>query len=305
MSEDLDAQLIAALQQDGRASYSELAARVGAPRTAVSARVQALLGSGAVEIVAVAHPQLLGLTSLAHVSVAVSGPADDVVEALCATDASVFVSAVSGAYDLVAELRVSSAHELYEALAGLRALPRVRAVNTLLYTDVVTSVFMPQGPLRGDVRVDDTDRRLIELLERDGRMPYVELARRAGMSPSAARARVGRLVTSRALHVAAVVRRGTGGSGGSGRPALGAGLNLGGDDAHVTGFLAALPGVEFVARTVGRFDLVVTVGADSTTRLHRVTERLKALDGVRGLTTWAHLEVFKEHYSRGVARTSA
>ncbi|MEW2220249.1 AsnC family transcriptional regulator [Streptomyces sp. NPDC006990] len=300
MSDDLDALLIAALQQNGRASYSELAARVGAPRTAVSARVQALLGSGAVEIVAVAHPQLLGLTTLAHVSVAVSGPTDEVVGALCATDASVFVSAVSGAHDLVAELRVSSDRELYDALAHLRAQPRVRAVNTLLYTDVVTSVFMPQGPLRSDVHVDETDLRLIELLERDGRMPFVELAARVGMSPSAARARVSRLVTSRALHVAAVVRRGTG----SGRPALGAGLNLGGDDEHVTAFLAALPGVEFVARTVGRFDLVITLGADSTTRLHHITEQLKALDEVHGLTTWAHLEVFKEHYSRGIARTS-
>ncbi|SES04665.1 Lrp/AsnC family transcriptional regulator [Streptomyces qinglanensis] len=300
MSDDLDAQLIAALQQDGRASYSELAARVGAPRTAVSARVQALLGTGAVEIVAVAHPQLLGLTTLAHVSVAVSGPADDVVGALCATDASVFVTAVSGAHDLVAELRVSSDRELYDALAHLRAQPRVRAVNTLLYTDVVTSVFMPQGRLRSDVHVDETDLRLIELLERDGRMPFVELAHRVGMSPSAARARVSRLVTGRALHVAAVVRRGTG----SGRPALGVGLNLGGDDEHVTGFLARLPGVEFVARTVGRFDLVITLGADSTTRLHRITEQLKALDEVHGLTTWAHLEVFKEHYSRGIARTT-
>ncbi|MEU4968970.1 Lrp/AsnC family transcriptional regulator [Streptomyces smyrnaeus] len=301
MSEDLDARLIAELQQDGRASYSDLAARVGAPRAAVSNRVQALLDTGAVEIVAVAHPQLLGLTSLAHVSVAVSGPADDVVTALCATDASVFVSAVSGAYDLVAELRVSSDRELYDALAHLRAQRRVRAVNTLLYTDVVTSVFMPQGPLRSDVHVNDTDLRLIELLERDGRMSFVELARRVGMSPSAARARVSRLVGSRALHIAAVVRRGTG----SGRPALGAGLNLGGNDERVTGFLAALPGVEFVARTVGRFDLVFTLGADSTTRLHRVTEQIKALDEVRGLTTWAHLEVFKEHYSRGIARTGS
>ncbi|OEV19809.1 AsnC family transcriptional regulator, partial [Streptomyces nanshensis] len=76
-----------------------------------------------------------------------------------------------------------------------------------------------------------------------------------------------------------------------------------GDDEHVTAFLAALPGVEFVARTVGRFDLVITLGADSTTRLHHITEQLKALDEVHGLTTWAHLEVFKEHYSRGIART--
>ena len=56
MTVDLDSKLIAALQRNGRATYRELSVAVDAPRAAVSTRVQALLDSGTVSVVAVAHP---------------------------------------------------------------------------------------------------------------------------------------------------------------------------------------------------------------------------------------------------------
>ena len=55
MTLDLDSKLIAALQRNGRATYRELSVAVDAPRAAVSTRVQALLDSGTVSVVAVAH----------------------------------------------------------------------------------------------------------------------------------------------------------------------------------------------------------------------------------------------------------
>ena len=88
MTVELDSKLIAALQSNGRATYRELAATVGAPRAAVSTRVQMLLDTGTVSVVAVAHPELLGLKAMAHVSVAVSGPVGPVAEVLCASEPS-------------------------------------------------------------------------------------------------------------------------------------------------------------------------------------------------------------------------
>ena len=64
MSIELDSKLIAALQSNGRATYRELAATVGAPRAAVSTRVQTLLDTGTVSVVAVAHPELLDRKSV-------------------------------------------------------------------------------------------------------------------------------------------------------------------------------------------------------------------------------------------------
>lgn len=98
MTVDLDSKLIAALQRNGRATYRELSVAVDAPpRAAVSTRVQALLDSGTVSVVAVAHPpELLGLKALAHVSIAVSGPMTPVLDALIASEAAVYISQSAG-----------------------------------------------------------------------------------------------------------------------------------------------------------------------------------------------------------------
>ncbi|AHK30441.1 putative HTH-type transcriptional regulator [Rhodococcus opacus PD630] len=296
MSVELDSKLIAALQSNGRATYRELAATVGAPRAAVSTRVQTLLDTGTVSVVAVAHPELLGLKAMAHVSVAVSGPVGPVAEALCASEAAVYISAVSGQYNIIAELRVPSQQDLYDAIAAIRAEPGVRTVNTLYYADVIKGIFMPKSALRADVRLDAKDVALIELLERNGRMPFLELAERTGLSPSAARNRVNHLIDSTALRVGAVVKR----RGGGRTLAMGIGVSLGSRDREACAQIEALPGIEFLARTLGRFDLIGTVAADSSGDLYSLAEHIRTIDGVMALETWTHLEVFKEHYARSL-----
>ena len=296
MSIELDSKLIAELQSNGRATYRELAATVGAPRAAVSTRVQTLLDTGTVSVVAVAHPELLGLKAMAHVSVAVSGPVGPVAEALCASEAAVYISAVSGQYNIIAELRVPSQQDLYDAIAAIRAEPGVRTVNTLYYADVIKGIFMPKSALRADVRLDAKDVALIELLERNGRMPFLELAERTGLSPSAARNRVNHLIDSTALRVGAVVKR----RGGGRTLAMGIGVSLGSRDREAGAQIEALPGIEFLARTLGRFDLIGTVAADSSGDLYSLSEHIRTIDGVMALETWTHLEVFKEHYARSL-----
>ncbi len=142
----------------------------------MSTRVQALLDSGTVSVVAVAHPELLGLKALAHVSIAVSGPMTPVLDALIASEAAVYISAVSGQYNVIAELRVPSHDDLYRAIAELRSQRGVRSVSTLVYVDVIKGI-MPETALQADIRLDSTDVALIELLERNGQMPFPRAGR--------------------------------------------------------------------------------------------------------------------------------
>lgn len=296
MTVDLDSKLIAALQRNGRATYRELSVAVDAPRAAVSTRVQALLDSGTVSVVAVAHPELLGLKALAHVSIAVSGPMTPVLDALIESEAAVYISAVSGQYNVIAELRVPSHDDLYRAIAELRSQRGVRSVSTLVYVDVIKGIFMPESALQADIRLDSTDVALIELLERNGRMPFLELAEHTGLSPSAVRNRVNHLIASTALRVGAVVKR----RGGGRTLAMGIGVNLGSRDDNAVSEIESLPGIEFLARTLGRYDVIATVAANSSNDLHALSERIRGIDGVSGLESWAHLEVFKEHYARSL-----
>src|SRR5437868_3943688 len=72
---DLDDRLIRLLQADGRASFSELSKQLGVTRSAATAKVNELISTGELRIVAAIHPRLLGLTAVAHVSIQLNGSA--------------------------------------------------------------------------------------------------------------------------------------------------------------------------------------------------------------------------------------
>lgn len=145
---------------------------------------------------------------------------------------------------MIAELRVPSHDDLYRAIAELRSQRGVRSVSTLVYVDVIKGIFMPETALQADIRLDSTDVTLIELLERNGRMPFLELAEHTGLSPSAVRNRVNHLIASTALRVGAVVKR----RGGGRTLAMGIGVNLGSRDDNAVSEIESLPGIEFLAR---------------------------------------------------------
>jgi DNA-binding Lrp family transcriptional regulator len=230
------------------------------------------------------------------VSIAVSGSLTPVINALIESESAVYVSAVSGQYNVITELRVPSHDDLYRAIAELRSHSGVKSVSTLVYVDVVKGIFMPDSALQSEIRLDSVDVALIELLERNGRMPFLELAEHTGLSPSAVRNRVNHLISSTALRVGAVVKRR-----GAGRTlAMGIGVNLGSRDDAAVSAIESLPGIEFLARTLGRYDVIATVAANSASDLHSLSERIRRIDGVSGLESWAHLEVFKEHYARSL-----
>ncbi|MDV8070715.1 Lrp/AsnC family transcriptional regulator [Rhodococcus sp. IEGM 1366] len=299
MTADLDSKLIAVLQQNGRATYQELAAATGVPRAKVSTHVQALLASGTLTVVAVAHPELLGLKALAHVSISVSGSASPVIAELCRSESTVYVSAISGRHNIVTELRVPDQQDLYEAIGLIRAMPGVTSVRTHVFAEVVKGIFVPKNVLRSDVRLDQTDVDLIELLEHNGRVSFLELSERTGLSRSAVRNRVNHLIAETAIQIGAVVKR----RGGSTTIAMGIGVSLGFRRKEATKQIEDLPGIEFLARTLGTFDLIGTVAADSAIALYSLAEHIRSIEGVTGLETWIHLEVVKEHYGRSLELT--
>jgi DNA-binding Lrp family transcriptional regulator len=124
----------------------------------------------------------------------------------------------------------------------------------------------------------------------------VELADKVGLSAAGARRRVVRLIDAKVIRIGAVVRH----SGQDRQSAMGFGIRLGGDHHDVVATLTRLPSVIFVARTLGRFDVLVTVRAFSAAQLLEVLDTVRALPGVRALESWTHLDVVKESYASGL-----
>lgn len=290
----LDVGLVRELEHDGRVSLEQLAGRIGLSRVAARARLQRLLDAGAVRVVGVVHPAARGLATLGHVSVDVAGDATGVAAALAKHPEMPLVSVVAGRHGVIAEVRTGDMASLRRAVSEVRALPGVRGVSTVVYTRGVKDLYAP-GELvapRGPVALDPIDRRLVDLLEHDGRASYADLGRACALSPSAARARVRSLLDRGVVHVATIVRPGLFGL----SSMCGFGLTL---DAvpGVTDRIAELPEVHYLSETIGGWDAIGTLLCPSTEKVSASLDRIRALPGVTHVEAWMHLHVVKEDYS--------
>jgi len=289
---DFDAELIRALQEDGRASILSLAERVGQSRAVVAARLRTLLSDRTVRVVAAVDPVFLGQHVLAHVSIRTDGAVEVVAEHLRDMSETVLVSAVGGAHDIVTEVRVGSMSELHDLLARIRGSAGVLDINTIIYSTVIKGFFVSE--YHGGVTLDGIDEALIEHLQSDGRMSFRALGEQVRLSPSAVATRVQRLIDAGVIKISAVKARGLAHR----QLSMGVGMTLGDDDEAVIEELRRGRGVDFAARTLGRFDAVATLVEPSAGALYASLERLRALPGVTRIEAWLHLAVLKEDYAR-------
>jgi DNA-binding Lrp family transcriptional regulator len=246
----------------------------------------------------VVHPAVLGRGALAHVGLTVRGAAAPVAASIARRDDVPFLSLTSGQHGLVVEVRAATAREIDRAICELRALDDVVGVDTLTYVEVIRDVVGPVGDVNTDV--DDVDLALLRALQDDGRASYVDLAAVVGLSPAGARRRVVRLVGAQVVRIGAVVRH----SGQDRQSAMGVGIRLSGDHHEVVAAVAAMPAVIFVARTLGRFDVLATVRAFSAGQLVELLDAVRSLPGVNVVESWAHLQVVKESYASGFGDTA-
>jgi DNA-binding Lrp family transcriptional regulator len=287
----VDEAIVELLKSDGRLAHREIARISGLSRSGVATRMQRLLGSGEVVVRGVVHPAVLGRSALAHVRLAVNGRAEPVANRISERDDVAFVSLTTGEYAIVAEVRAGSALEIDAAVGDLRAHDGVRAVDTLPYVEVIRDVVGPTGDVGH--AVDAVDVALLRALQEDGRASYVELAGLVGLSPAGVRRRVVRLLDEQVIKIGALVRQ----SGEDHQVAMGLGIRLAGDHREVTAALREVSAISFLARTLGRFDLVTTLRTFSPGRLTETLELVRSLPGVNDVESWSHLRFVKESYA--------
>lgn len=290
-----DHALIEAMRTDGRASFESLGARVGLSRTAARARVARILSSGVLRVAAMVHPEFEGIHAFGHVSVAVEGAASvEVAATIADAPDAPFVSIVSGRYSIIAELRSSDLPQLADAVAEIRAIKGVDAVDTIVYTHLVKEPHIPPTRPSADepIDIDDVDRKLVDLLRQDGRMPYADLADHVGLSRGATRARVLRLLDNGVVAVTGMVNPTAIGM----TQMCGFELRFDGDGSAALTEVLKLESLDFLARTLGRCDAVGTLITRTRAETIAALDRIRNLAGVRHVESWTHLELIKERY---------
>jgi Lrp/AsnC family transcriptional regulator for asnA, asnC and gidA len=135
--DDVSKAIIEQLQQDGRRSYAAIGKVVGLSEAAVRQRVQRLIESGVMQVVAVTDPLELGFARQAMVGVRVTGPLEPVADALAELEEVDYVVITAGSYDLLVEVVCESDEHLLELISGrIRAIPTVASTETFMYLEL-------------------------------------------------------------------------------------------------------------------------------------------------------------------------
>lgn len=223
---DLDRRIVAALQVNGRATWQQIAHAVDASESTVSRRANRLLREGTVRVVGITDPLRCGLGSSVLVRVECTvGAAGSVARALATRSDVRFLALLTGTYDLVLEVVVSSR----EHLAGLlldevNSVPGITRTTTENVVRNFKTAYDWSRILLGEqadqlaacapsqscnavepMTLDPVDMQLVELLGIDGRLGVAELAIQVSVSESAIRRRMERLTSSGALRFGTLV----------------------------------------------------------------------------------------------------
>ncbi len=293
----LDESLLATLRDNGRLPVSEISRRLGVPRHRIDERMHSLIEDGSLRFEANVHPALLGIRHYCHLLLWVEGSTAPVTRQLCAMPDVPLVSAVAGDHDITVEIGARDRELLDDALRAIRSIPGVRTTRASVHTRSFVSRFGIDADLAAAdfPPLDSVDRRLVDLLRTDGRLPYRQLSARVGLSIGAVRTRVTRLIDSGMLRITCVshrldTRRSF---------VAGIGINTLGDPGCLEALVTDLqsdPAVEFGALTIGHFDLIATLSAPSLHTLREALDRIKRSRSVQQVASWMHLDIERESY---------
>jgi Lrp/AsnC family transcriptional regulator, regulator for asnA, asnC and gidA len=146
----------------------------------------------------------------------------------------------------------------------------------------------------GTVKLDDDDRRIMQLLRHDGRMPYAEIARRVGISEPTTRKRVDRLMRKGAIYIVARVNP----------AAIGFPIDVTiclkverGALRRVGAELVQLENVAYVGYLTGSWDIMIEAFLPNLEGLFDfISEQINAIEGVVSSETWTVLRTEKFNY---------
>jgi Lrp/AsnC family transcriptional regulator for asnA, asnC and gidA len=132
--DDVSKAIIEQLQTDGRTSYATIAKRVGLSDAAVRVRVQRLLDSDVMQIVAVTDPLQLGFTRQAMIGIRTEGDTQLVAAQLTEMTEVTYVVTTAGSFDLIIEVVCEDDEELLDLVSRrIRILAGVASTETFVY----------------------------------------------------------------------------------------------------------------------------------------------------------------------------
>jgi Lrp/AsnC family transcriptional regulator for asnA, asnC and gidA len=132
--DDVSKAIIEQLQQDGRRSYAAIGKVVGLSEAAVRQRVQRLIDSGVMQVVAVTDPLELGFARQAMIGIRARGALEPIADEVAELEEVDYVVITAGTFDLLVEVVCESDEHLLEVLSTrIRKIENVMSTETFMY----------------------------------------------------------------------------------------------------------------------------------------------------------------------------
>lgn len=132
--DEVSKRIIEQLQEDGRRAYATIGRAVGLSEAAVRQRVQRLVDSGVIQIVAVTDPTQVGFTRQAMIGVRCEGDLQAVATALGSLGEVDYLVITAGSFDILLEVVCEDDEHLLRLLSDhIRQTPGVLTTETFVY----------------------------------------------------------------------------------------------------------------------------------------------------------------------------
>jgi Lrp/AsnC family transcriptional regulator for asnA, asnC and gidA len=140
----VDRQIIAALKEDGRMPFAEIARRLDVSPGMVRERYHRLVQRGILQVVAVTNPLRAGYRMMTLVGIKVDGNRlHEVARQVAAFEEVIYLVLCTGAYDMLAEVVCRDNADLLQFLAErLHAVEGIRDTESFVYLDIVKEIYM-------------------------------------------------------------------------------------------------------------------------------------------------------------------
>jgi Lrp/AsnC family transcriptional regulator, regulator for asnA, asnC and gidA len=143
------------------------------------------------------------------------------------------------------------------------------------------------------MRIDDTSRRILEILQHDGRCPNTVIGRAVGISEAAVRARIHALTEAGVLQIVGLTDPSNMGFG----VIAMIGVQANSDLNRIAELVSSWQETTYVVISAGSFDLLIEVVCKDNADLLGLVERLRAVDGVRTSETFIYISRHKLNYA--------
>ncbi|WP_223290853.1 Lrp/AsnC family transcriptional regulator [Streptomyces avicenniae] len=316
--DDIDRQVVHALQIDGRAPFSRIARVLGVSDQTVARRYTRLRTAGLVHVVGLWRVGARGDTGWVVRLRCVPGAAEELGRMLARRPDTIWVHALSGGTEVNFGARIpAEAPDGRHAPTLLEQLPRTRQVTGVTVLSTLHTFF--GGPMSlvnksgalsaaqaaalrdrpaptarcgdGPVPADEGDLRLVATLAEDGRAPLADLAAATGWSQSTVRRRLGELRADGSVYLDVEYDRRMFGL----RAHMLMLLAVPPSRLEETGrALAGHPEVAYAVATTGPTNLFVSLLCSDSAAVYRyLTTRVAALKGVERVETLPLVRTFK------------